>query len=78
MGQPLVMIVAGTGGAVVMLVPIALTKALAAQGGYRWSWSLGDFLWPSVAFIIATPTGWLYRKLLNNERMKVQTPNGAR
>jgi hypothetical protein len=45
--QPLVMIVAGIGGAVVMVLPIALTKALASQGGYR-SWSLGDFLWPSV------------------------------
>jgi hypothetical protein len=77
MSQPLVMMVAGIGGAVVMLLPIALTKALATQGGYR-SWSPGDFLWPSVAFIIATPTGWLYRKFLNNERMKLQAPNSAR
>src|SRR6266545_3748143 len=58
MNCPLLMTVAGTGGAVVMLLPVVLTKMLATGGIYRWSWSLGDFLWPGVAFIIAAPTGW--------------------
>jgi hypothetical protein len=39
----LLTILAGIGGAVVMLLPIILTKVLATRGGYRWSWSLGDF-----------------------------------
>jgi hypothetical protein len=78
MSRLLVMIVAGTGGAAVMLLPIAFTKISATKGGYPWPWYLGDFLWPGVAFSIATPTGWLYRKFLNNESMRLQAPSTAR
>jgi hypothetical protein len=67
MSLPLLMLLAGIGGAVVMLLPIVLTKVLATKGGYRWSWSIGDFGWPGVAFAIAAPTGWLYRKFLKKE-----------
>jgi hypothetical protein len=66
--QLLLMLVVGAGGAVVMLLPILVTKVLATKGGYRWSWSPGDFLWPGVAFSIAGPTGWLYRRFLSKER----------
>ena len=74
----LLMIVAGIGGAVVMLLPIVFTKMLATSGGYRWSWSLGDFLWPGAAFSIAAPTGWLYRKFLHNESIRFHTRSSAR
>lgn len=67
MNRLLLMTVAGTGGAVVMLLPVVLTKMLATGEIYRLSWSLGDFLWPSVAFIIAAPTSLVYRKLLHRE-----------
>ena len=72
MSRLLVMLIAGAGGALVMALPFLFTKLVTTNAGYRWSWSLGDLGWPSIAFAIAAPAGWLYRKLLQKECAWVQ------
>jgi hypothetical protein len=66
-GRLLVMLIAGIGGALVMELPSFFIMLATTNAGYRWSWSLGDLGWPTIAFAIAAPTGWLYRKLLQEE-----------
>ena len=63
-GRLLVMLIAGLGGALVMELPVIITTLATANAGYRSAWSLRDLFWPTIAFAIAAPTGWLYRKLL--------------
>jgi hypothetical protein len=70
MNRLLLMAVAGAGGAAVMLLAVALTKMAATGEIYRFSWSLGDFLWPGVAFLIAGPTGLAYQKFLHRESVR--------
>ena len=77
-GRLLVMLIAGMGGAPVMELPFFFTKLATTNAGYRWSWSLGDFGWPTIAFAIAAPTGWLYRKLLQKESTRIKVPGRAR
>lgn len=81
MNRLLLMLIAGTGGALVMELPFVVTfvvtKLAAPKAGYRWSWSLGDLAWPSIAFAIAAPAGWLYRKLLHEESTRIRA-GGAR
>ena len=79
-GRLLVMLIAGMGGALVMGLPSFFTMLVTTYAGYRmsWSWSLGDLGWPTIAFAIAAPTGWLYRKLLQEESTRIQVPGRAR
>ena len=77
-GRLLVMLIAGMGGALVMELPVFFTELATTNAGYRMSWSLGDLVWPTIAFAIAAPTGWLYRKLLQEESTRIQEPGRAR
>jgi hypothetical protein len=71
----LLMLVVGTGGALVMELPVIITTLVDTRAGYRWSWSLENFRWPGVAFAIAATAGWLYHKFLNEESTRFQTPS---
>ena len=77
-GRLLVMLIAGIGGALVMELPSFFIMLATTNAGYRWSWSLGDLGLPTIAFAIAAPTGWLYRKLLQEESTRIQVPGRAR
>jgi hypothetical protein len=77
-GRLLVMLIAGMGGALVMELPSFFIMLATTNAGYRSSWSLGDLVWPTIAFAIAAPTGWLYRKLLQEESRRIQVPGRAR
>jgi hypothetical protein len=77
MNRLLLMLVAGTGGALVMELPVVLTMLVDTRPGYRWVWSLETFRWPGMAFAIAATAGWLYRKFLNEESTRFQTPSTA-
>jgi hypothetical protein len=77
-GRLLVLLIVGMGGALVMELPFFFTRLASTNAGYRWSWSLGDLGWPTIAFAIAAPTGWLYRKLLQEESTRIQVPGRAR
>lgn len=55
---------AGVGGALVMELPTFVVWALSPNIHY--AWSVQDFRWPSLAFVIAASTAWLYRTLLRS------------
>ena len=88
----LVMMLTGIGGAVTMLLPTALLLALAiasvpnigppVPGAY--SSAIRNLFFPffgvtsSIAFGVAAPTGWLYRKFLYKESVGVPVAGAAR
>jgi hypothetical protein len=73
MNALLLALVTGAGGALVMELPFLITKAITASDSFRWSWSVRELFWPSVAFAIAAFAGWLYRRLLKNESFPLRT-----
>ncbi len=56
----------GLGGALVMLLPTILF-GFYNPPGVHWKYSLSDFKWEGIAFVIAAPTTALYRLFLDQK-----------
>ncbi len=65
MNRAVLMMAAGLGGALVIELPYVIVRSLSPE--LHFVWSVHDFIWPGLGFVIAAFAAWFYRTLLRSK-----------